>query len=209
MTHRMFFSLLFLLTALALGAQNANNFGFKLGLSTENLDRESVQTDGFMVAIKNANYGFHLGAFGRIRIGEKFHLQPEVLFNSSKVDYKISDLSSGTFDKVVSESYQNLDIPLMAAWQFGFLRLGAGPVGHVHIASRSDIEDEVPDYKPRFENFTLGYLAGAGIDIWRITFDLRYEGNLTRFGDHMYVGGEKIRFSQRLSRWLFSVGYAF
>ncbi len=209
MTMRSIFSLFFLLTTLALAAQNQNNFGFKIGLGTENLDRESVEANGVMLAIKDARYGFHLGAFGRIRIGEKFHLQPEVLFNSSKVDYKLTELSSGTVDKVVSESYQNLDIPLLAAWQFGFLRLGAGPVGHVHISSRSEIDDEVPNYKPRFEDFTLGYLAGLGVDIWRLTFDLRFEGNLTRFGDHMYIGGEHVRFSQRPTRWLFSVGYAF
>jgi hypothetical protein len=51
--------------------------------------------------------------------------------------------------------------------------------------------------------------AGAGLDIWRLVVDVRFEGNLTRLGDHMYFAGEKVTFSQRPTRWLLSVGYAF
>lgn len=200
------FSLFFLNFSLA---QNNNNFGLKLGLTTENLDGETVQNDGLSLAIKDAKYGFHIGAFARLRLGEKFHIQPEVLFNSETVDYTLNDVSQNVVNKVVSETYQNLDFPLLAGWQFGFLRLNVGPVGHVHVASKSQIDDHVPTYTQRFEDFTLGYQTGAGLDIWRLTIDLRYEGNLTRFGDHMYFAGEKVNFSQRPNRWLLSVGYAF
>ncbi len=190
-------------------AQNANNFGLKLGLSTDNLDGETVQNDGLSLAIKDASYGFHIGAWARLRLGEKFYLQPEILFNSETVDYTLNDVSQNVVNKLVSETYQNLDFPLMAGWQFGFLRLNAGPVGHVHVAAKSDIGGTVPTYTQRFEDFTLGYQAGAGLDIWRLVVDVRYEGNLTRFGDHMYFAGEKVNFSQRPARWLLSVGYAF
>lgn len=206
----LFFSFLFSVLFINFSmAQNQNNFGLKLGLSTTNLDPEAVQNDGLTVAIKEANYGFHLGAFARLRLGEKFHIQPEVLFNSETVDYTLNDVTNNVVNKIVSETYQNLDFPLLAGLQFGVLRLNAGPVGHVHVASKTEINDQVPNYTQRFEDFTLGYQAGAGLDIWRLTLDLRYEGNLTRFGDHMYVGGQKIKFSQKPTRWLLSVGLAF
>ncbi len=190
-------------------AQSGNNFGLKLGLSTDNLNGETIQNDGLSLAIKDASYGFHIGAFARVRLGEKFHIQPEVLFNSETVDYTLNDVSQNVINKIVSETYQNLDFPLLAGWQFGFLRLNAGPVGHVHVASKSDIGSNVPTYTQRFENFTLGYQAGAGLDIWRLVVDVRFEGNLSRLGDHMYFAGEKVNFSQRPSRWILSVGYAF
>lgn len=198
-----------ILLAFSASAQNSNNFGLKLGLSTENLDGETVQNEGLSLAIKDANYGFHIGAFARLRLGEKFHIQPEVLFNSETVDYTLNDVSQNVVNKIVSETYQNLDFPLLAGWQFGFFRLNAGPVGHVHVASKSDIGDNVPTYTQRFEDFTLGYQAGAGLDIWKIVIDLRYEGNLTRLGDHMYFAGNQVNFSQRPTRWMLSVGYAF
>lgn len=205
----LFIFLALALLPIALSAQHRNNFGIKAGLHSQNLDRETINANGLSLAIREANYGFHIGLFGRLYLGEKFHLQPELLFNSAKVDYTLNDLSQNLASKVVSETHQNLDIPLIAAWQLGFLRIGAGPVGHVHIASQSDIEGEAPSYTQRFEDFNLGYQAGVGLDFWRLVVDLRFEGNLSRFGDHMYFAGEQVNFSQRPSRWLLSVGYAF
>ena len=50
----------------------------------------------------------------------------------------------------------------------------------------------------KYKNSTIGYQAGAGVDIGSITADLRYEGNLTDINSN---------FGQRQNLWALSVGF--
>jgi hypothetical protein len=183
-------------------------YGFRAGISTTNLDKETVEASGVSLAIKDAKYGYHLGIFARGRLGETFYIQPELAFNANSVDFTVDDAQDGIMDKVLNEKYQHLDIPLMLGAKFGPLRLEAGPTGHVYIASKTEL-DQIGGYEQRFNDFNLGYQGGIGLDIWKILVDLRYEGNFTRFGDHMRIGGEEVKFSDRPSRWLLTVGFSF
>ena len=68
-------------------AQNEFKFGIRAGLSTPNLDKETINQNGLNLAIKEAKYGYHLGLFMRAPLGNTFYLQPEALFNSNTVDF--------------------------------------------------------------------------------------------------------------------------
>ncbi len=183
-------------------------FGFRAGLSSSQLNSETIEQNGVSVAIKDANYGYHLGVFGRAKLGEHWYLQPEAVFNSTSVDFQVTDFGEGFMDEVLTEKYRNLDIPLMVGYKLGPLRAEAGPTGHIYVASNSELE-EIGSYDRRFNDFNLGYQAGLGLDIWKVTLDLRYEGNFQKFGEHMTIGGEQINFSQRPARWLMTVGFSF
>ncbi len=183
-------------------------YGFQAGMSSFQLDKESVQTNGASVAIQDAKYGFHIGAFARAKLTKHWYLQPEANFNSSSVDFQVSDFSDGLMDKVLTEKYRYLDIPLMLGYKLGPLRVEAGPTGHVYVASKSEL-GQIGGYEKRFNNFNLGYQAGFGLDIWKLMIGLRHEGNFEKFGDHMSIGGQQLNFSQRPSRWLMTVGFSF
>ncbi len=183
-------------------------FGIRGGLSSSQLNQESIQTNGVSLAIKDANYGYHLGIFGRAKLSKHWYLQPEVAFNSTSVDFVVTDFSDGLVDKVLTEKYRNLDIPLMFGYKLGPLRAEAGPTGHVYVASKSELE-QIGGYERRFNNFNLGYQAGFGLDIWKLMIDLRYEGSFEKFGDHMSIGGQQVNFSQSPTRWLMTVGLSF
>lgn len=198
----------FVLVVFALAAEAQIRYGFRAGLSSSNLDDDIFEKNGVSLAIKEANYGYHFGVFARARLGEVFYLQPEVTFNSNSVDFVVDDFQEGLMNTVLNEKYQNLDIPLMLGLKFGPLRIEGGPTGHVYIASQTEL-DQIGGYERRFNDFTLGYQAGVGLDIWKILLDLRYEGNFSRFGDHMRIGGEEVKFSDKLSRWLLTVGFSF
>ena len=182
--------------------------GIKAGLSSENLNLESVAANGVNLALKDANYGYHLGLFVRAHLGRNLFLQPEVLFNSNTVDFEVTDFKDGLANTVLSESYQKLDIPVLAGLKLGPLRVNGGPVGHVHIASRTEL-DQIGGYEQRFNDFNLGFQVGGGLDIWRLVLDLRYEGNFNNFGEHMTIGGQQVRFDQSPSRVIMSVGWKF
>lgn len=201
-----FSSILFLLPLANLQAQF--KIGVRAGLSTPNLESETVNAQGLNLAIKEANYGYHLGLFMRGHLSERLYLQPEFLFNSNSVDFKLEGFTAGLANRIFTEKYQNLDIPFMAGYKLGPLRLEGGPVGHIHIASNTEL-DIVDGYEQRFNDFQLGFQTGLGLDIWRILLDVRYEGNFNDFGEHMRILGEEVKFSQNPSRIVMTIGFAF
>lgn len=201
-------SLSILLSILAVQSNAQIRFGLRGGVSTSQLTSETIEANGVSLAIKDANYGVHFGVFGRAKLSERLYLQPEVAFNSTSVDFQVTDFADGLMNDVLTEKYQHLDIPLMLGYKLGPLRLEAGPTGHVYLASKSELE-EIGGYERRFNDFNLGYQAGFGLDIWKLLIDLRYEGNFNKFGDHMSIGGQDIQFSQRPTRWLMTVGFSF
>lgn len=205
MKKTIFFLLLCTLPFIA-GAQF--KIGLRGGLSTPDLDMETVNTSGIELAIDEAKYGFHIGFFVRGHLGEKLYVQPEFLFNSNSVDFTLEGFGTGLANRIFTEKYQNLDIPFMLGYKLGPLRLEAGPVGHVHLRSKTEL-DELDGYEQRFKDFELGYQAGGGFDIWKFLIDVRYEGNFNNFGDHMRIAGQEVKFSKNLSRIVFTLGYAF
>jgi hypothetical protein len=63
--------------------------------------------------------------------------------------------------------------------------------------------------KEEFNNLTIGYQAGIGLDIWRLHFDVRYEGNFSRFGDSITVNGNSYQFSNNPERVIGTIGFSF
>ena len=205
---------LLVIMSMALAATAQIKFGIKGGLSTTELepnqliitDRNDIEQLG--LTVENANYGVHLGLFTQIKIG-KFFLQPEVLFNSNTVEYGIQDFAdAGLIESLRSESYQHLDIPVLMGFKFGPLRLGGGPVGHVFINSSSELFD-LDGYGQKFDEMTWGWQAGVGLDLWKLMFDIRYEGNFNKFGEHITFHDQQFNFDQTPGRFVASVGISF
>ncbi len=205
----------FLLVALslcfALPAFSQVKFGLKVGGSTTSVDAKPFEVengvDSLRVALKDANYGIHGGIVIRALIKKKFLIQPEVLFNSNSVDYKVTELDNLT-EQIKTEKFQYLDIPILLGVKLGPLRLMAGPEGHIFINNTSELTD-FSTYKDKFDDMTISWLGGAGLDIWNLMLDVRYEGGLQRFGDHIRFGNQQFDFADRPSRWTFSVGFLF
>jgi Outer membrane protein beta-barrel domain len=195
--------ILFCLCALQVAtthAQTSFKYGVRFGVSTPDIkpgDVDSLRfkrgTDSLKLKVSDANYGYHLGAWARLKIGG-FYIQPELLFNSSTVEYKVGKLFSA-LDSVKTETFRKLDVPIMLGTRLGSFRINAGPVAHIHLNSSSDS--------------TWGYQAGIGFDAARVGIDLRYEGNFNNFGDHLVIGGKAYEFSKAPSRFIASVAIAF
>ncbi len=188
--------------------------GLKLGMSSTDIEASDLNVfdqNGIRelsMSIENANYGFLVGGFMRIPI-KKFFIQPEVLFNSNSVDYRVTDFrTQGFVDTILREKYQYLDIPLMMGFKYGPLRLNGGPVGHIFLGSDTEL-NSIQDYGQMFKTMEYGWQAGIGLDIWKIALDLRYEGNFSKFGDHINIGGQQLSFDDSPARFVATVGYTF
>ena len=206
-----------LLSFCFLSFQMANaqfKIGVRGGLSTMDIsaneliinNKQDIKRLG--IAVTDANYGMHLGLFMQAQLG-KFFIQPEVLFNSNSVEYALNDFSDANIISTLKkESFQNLDLPIMVGAKFGPLRLQGGPVGHVHLNSKSELFD-IEGYSQKFEDMTWGYQAGIGLDLWKFIIDLKYEGSFKKYGDHMVFDGKNYAFDDTPGRFIASLGIAF
>lgn len=186
--------------------------GLRLGLSTSQLDSEDFNvfengTERFTLALKEANYSLHGGIVIQAEFGNVL-FQPEVLFNSNSADFTLEDFQNPGEVVTREEKYQYLDIPVLLGYRLGFLRVHAGPVGHIFLSSTSGFSD-VEGFKEDFNKLTLGWQGGLGLDIGPIGVDLRYEGNFNKFGDHISFGGQDYAFSQSPARFIAAVSYMF
>lgn len=205
---------IFTLTLFSLSLNAQVKFGIKAGISTIDISpnqlvlKDQNNLDDIGLSISNADYGFHFGVLTQITI-KKFFIQPEVLFNSNSFDYQLEDFgNNGLVNTVRSESYQNLDIPVMLGFKAGPFRLNGGPVGHVFLNSKSELTD-IEGYEQVFDTMTFGWQAGLGIDIWKLMIDVRYEGNFNKFGDHIEYNDTAYNFDDNPGRFLISAGIKF
>lgn len=199
-----------LLLSVSLHAQL--NFGIKIGVSTSDIGVDQIMVpnnqnmDELKIAIEKANYGFNFGAVLQIRM-KWFLIQPEVIFNSTSVDFKVNDNLGNYTDKILTDTYQNLDIPFLFGIKAGPLRMQAGPVGHIPLQYASELTS-LEGFSSDFSPIQYGYQAGIGIDFYNLMIDFRYEGNFNNFGDYITFYDRKYSFSDMPTRLLLSIAIA-
>ncbi|NJC26008.1 outer membrane beta-barrel protein [Neolewinella antarctica] len=188
------------------------SFGLKAGVATESLQEErfdltrSGRAD-LGEAIAEADYGFQFGALVRVPLSESFDLQTEVTLNSAKTNFRFNDPNTQT-SRVLSERYNDVNVPVMVSYKLAFLRLNAGPVGHFFVNSSSDLRD-AEGRERTFDSFNLGYTFGGSIDVGPLTVDVRYDGNFSKYGEDFAIADETFRVDQAAKRWIGSVAYRF
>ncbi len=183
-------------------------FGFKGGLSTYDLGvNQALEivsgANTFALNVEDSKYGYHLGLVLQAKLGS-FIIQPELVFNSNSVDFSFKEVTQSTPANIFTERYQNLDIPLLLGLSAGPMRLMAGAVGHYHLKSSSELF-EYESYDQKFEDLTYGWQAGIGVDVLNVMLDVRYEGNFTKFGDHIVFSGTSYAFDNAPARLLASL----
>lgn len=203
-------SLFFILISLPAAAQI--EFGLKAGVATESLQEERFDLtrggrEELGDAIMEADYGFQFGALLRIPFSDRFDIQTEVTFNSAKIDFRYSDPMTNT-SRVLSERYNDINVPVLGSWKIAFLRFNAGPVGHFFLNSTSDLRD-AEGRERTFDSFNLGYTLGGAIDVGPITLDVRYDGNFSKYGEEFAIAGETFQVNQAAKRWIGTVAYRF
>lgn len=198
-------------------AANAQFFryGLKGGVSSSSVkfDKttwDDVQTTSgvkdLLVEQGNAKLGFHVGVFGRIKI-VGFWLQPELLFTQAQGEFVYNEVGT-SLSSIRNQKFNKIDIPIIAGWKFGPARIGIGPVASFMISESESFNGfSVSNVKSDFNRATFGYQVGVGIDIFKFAMlDLKYEGNLSKFGSGVTIGGVERKFDQRNPQWIVSLG---
>ena len=157
----------------------------------------------FKLAVDKREFGTQFGAF--LRLGGGIFVQPELLFNSNKVDYVIGE--SSVSQVIKNEKYQYLDMPLLLGVKFGPLRVVGGPVGHRFLHSRSELSD-IDGYEAKFKTMTWGFQTGLNLGLGRFSIDARYEGNFNKQGNHINFNGTQYNFDHSPSRFIVGLNLA-
>jgi hypothetical protein len=181
-----------LLIAVSISAKAQFSLGIKGGVNYSTINSDNLRSSSVA--------GYQVGAFARI--GGGVYLQPEVYLSSSGGDFNSNDNSYSARIR-----FTNLNVPVLLGLKFGpqnlNLRVMAGPI-YTSVLSHSESFSQnfnaaVNDFG-QYKNSTLGFQAGAGVDLGAITADLRYEGGLSDINSN---------FGQRQHLWALSIGFKF
>ncbi|MBK6992551.1 MAG: PorT family protein [Chitinophagaceae bacterium] len=169
---------LFLLAAIMLSNAMMAQFhiGVKGGANITKVDGESFK-DQF-------RYGYHLGGFAEIRMGNKFVLQPEVLFNqyATKLDSSYKNVYDDVFGGNSNIKLNYLSIPIVINYKLigSFLSLQAGPQFGILIDQSKTV---LQNGGNAFKNGDLSMLAGLQFKIAALRINGRYAIGLNNISD--------------------------
>jgi hypothetical protein len=193
-------------------------WGPRIGVSTSQVSpkqlivKDQIGLDTFILELKNANYGLNAGLFLRLESKKAFFFQTELHFSTSTTEYGIDSLGSAA-QNIVSETYYDLNLPVHVGMKFGVklvkFRIQGGPILSKNLGGNTNINTIITDYKQAFNDLNVGWQAGIGLDVWKITFDVRYEGDFGKYANHMQFFGEDIAFDDRERLLKFSLGWKF
>ena len=190
-------------TGISLSAQNAS-FGLKGGVNygaTGEYESFSDVSGDFNSSFEDGENktGFHAGVFAKLELLGIF-VQPELLYSELNTEYSAFDYKLSKIDAPV----------LVGIHLLGPLNIKAGP--SFQYILKNELENTRLSIGDVENDISVGYQVGAGLDLGRLGFDVRYEG---AFQDNVAEGGSGnsgftsgFAIDSRPSQWILSVSYA-
>ena len=177
--------------------------GPKVGFSSSRLSLEEAR----LVRSGQSTIGFHAGAFTRFSV-LGLYLQPELLFTQAGGEIEIRDSATDNFDQIQELTYNKIDVPIMLGFRMGsVLRFNAGPSFSLILGQDARTEGTNEEVRNRYEDSTVGYQIGGGLDIGKLVLDIRYEGSLSKLGDSVQLGGRRFDTDYRNNQFSVSLGF--
>ncbi len=206
-----------ILAAAFLMVQFANaqmfQWGIKAGLGINSLKIDELTdvqqgSDVYDLLTGDNVMGYHIGVQTRINIA-MFFIQPELYFNDG--GGTLESVKNGGVPEIMNVDFKRIDLPLLVGVKLGPARINLGPVGSyvVKESISGDVSNLDPDYTIFTQSMTWGFQAGLGVDLSKISLDVRYEGSLSSLGESFTVGGQEFQLDARPSQWVFSLGFWF
>jgi hypothetical protein len=176
------------------------DFGLKAGLNFSELSNN--RTD--LYSGTSSATGYLGGVYGRVGL-LGFFVQPEVVYSQRKGAF-----TSRTDGTAVINTLSYIDVPVLLGFKFAFFRINAGPNFQFLAKAKQSGTDAAKDpnfSKDNYNSSTIGYQAGVGLDLLKLSLDLRYDGNFGSLGKEVTVAGQNFNYSTRASMWQLSLGF--
>lgn len=184
-------------------------FGIRGGIQ-DNVRMREIEAGDYEIDYKMGTIGFHFGVTSQLQIW-KMYAQPEILFSTNSNSIKVTEYDgvNELAEEVGKQRFNKLDVPVLFGLKLDKLKIGFGPVFTAHLNSKSDLlNDEQLKYE--YNNATVGYQIGLGLEGESFGVELRYEDNLSDYGTALVLpGGTKFDTDQRASQLMLSLVYYF
>ncbi len=188
--------------------------GLKAGLGLSNLKFDDLTgvgsgSDVYQLATGDRVAAYHVGLQTRITIAT-FFVQPELYFNDGGGTIDMVDANG--VSELLNVDLKTVDLPILFGVKLGPARINVGPVGSYVLREESipiEIGNITEDYTLFTSGMSWGFQAGVGVDLSKISLDVRYEGSLSALGDSFTVGTRAFNLDARPSQWVFSLGFWF
>ncbi len=200
-----------LFTLALLAAYQLANAQFDLGpkvgftASTLTVNQDSIE-NGF-------RNNFLFGAFARI--GDKVHIQPEIVWYTKGTVFKPIDLNSPL--PVEQEiTLSGIEIPLQLGvklldLELINLRVFGGPAANIivnkQIQTNQGSSLTNPITESDIKNIHWGLKLGAGLDILMFAVDVKYSMGLNNIIGTVNIGGNPVQFDSRSQAFEVSIGW--
>ena len=173
-------------------------FGPKVGYSASKLP------NNFPAIKEQFKSNFQAGLFARM--GNKAYVQPEAFFATRG---GILENDSSGLEQAIK--FKSIDVPVLFGFRFIDLkvvniRVLLGPVASFTLKKEVEYDDMITDpIDPEsLRNVIWAFDVGAGIDVWFVTFDFRYEFGL----NNIYKApGTSPVYDMKSSQFVFSLGF--
>lgn len=187
------------------------NYGIKAGIGFSSLKMDDITgisdgSDVYDLITGDGVMGYHVGLQTRIKVA-MIVIQPEIYFNAG--GGTVEQVVDGGATEILDVKFNRFDIPLLVGVKLGPARINVGPVGSFVISETTELTDLEPDFEMFSSAMTWGFQAGLGLDISKISLDVRYEGSLSALGESFSVGGSDFPLDARPSQWIISLGFWF
>jgi hypothetical protein len=175
-------------------------FGPKIGFNASKL---TTSLDSVKSQFKS---GFQFGAF--VRIGNRVYLQPELYYTSEGGVFEKDSLGKSWKQNITLGS---LDIPVLIGFkiintELVNLRVFAGPEASFVVNKNiSDLAGPIQKADLRDANWYIQ--AGAGVDVWMFTLDIRYQVGLNKVITEVRYDGSSLNFNTANNVWVVSLGF--
>lgn len=138
--------------------------------------------------------GWHAGIFGRLYAGDNIYFASNLLYLQN--EFVLSGLKSDeTFKQTFITNGSQLDV-VAGIEMFQFLRVQGGVNGFMYLNET---------WNETFDTFGAGYTFGAGVDLWKFTIDVNYNGSFKENSGHW----NGVPLSYNRSDLMVSLGFKF
>ncbi len=168
---------IFFLLAFAACINNSHaqfiKIGPKIGANLQKINGQSF-SDGYQL-------GYYAGAFAEIKLGNKWQLQPELLFNETKFDQSnnFRDIYHNilSVDSVRKIKLSQISIPILLSYKIAnILAIQAGPQFSINTDKNKTLVKNAGD---AFTSGDVAAVAGVQVSISKLRISVRYAVGLT------------------------------
>ena len=220
---KLFLLNLVLLMSIEVSAQSFS-WGAKVNVGSPNLKIKDIQNlqnnqnpENAAKLIDNTDgvLTYQLGFFARLKIAG-LYVQPEAMFSSSKTEMTFENIIDGSQNNnnVTGEiRFMKLDVPVMIGKRFfKIVRINAGPVFSYILnedITQSGAKEAWNEINAEYKNATVGLQYGVGVDLAKLTVDLRVEKGFHSISENLTIGETSFAADQRLEQIMLSIGMKF